>query len=158
MLGHVPPSHAGSDNPLFHGEIVTTQEAYKEAIIPLFDTLDWLEGRLLASQYLTGSTITEADWRLFTTLVRFDPVYVGHFKCNLKRVVDYPSLLGYVRDLYQHPGVAATVRMDHIKSHYYGSHETINPTRVVPLGPEVDYSAPHDRSSLSESSFAEAGS
>ena len=146
------------NNGVYKAGFATTQEAYEEAIIPLFDTLDWLEGRLSASRYLTGSTITEADWRLFTTLVRFDPVYVGHFKCNLKRIVDYPSLSGYVRDLYQHPGVAATVRMDHIKSHYYGSHETINPTRVVPLGPEVDYSAPHDRSSLSESSFAEAGS
>jgi putative glutathione S-transferase len=126
------------NNGVYKAGFATTQEANEEAIIPLFDTLDWLEGRLFTSRYLTGSTITEADWRLFTTLVRFASVYVGHYKCNLKRIVDYPSLSGYVRDLYQHPGVAATVRMDRIKSHYYGSHETINPTRVVPLGPEVD--------------------
>lgn len=146
------------NNGVYKAGFATTQEAYEEAIVPLFGTLDWLERRLSASRYLTGSTLTEADWRLFTTLVRFDPVYVGHFKCNLKRVDDYPSLSGYVRDLYQHPRVATTVRMDHIKSHYYGSHETINPTRVVPLGPDLDYSAPHDRSSLSDSSIAEVGS
>jgi putative glutathione S-transferase len=98
---------------------------------------------------LVGSSPTEADWRLFTTLVRFDPVYVGHFKCNLRRIADYPNLSGYVRDLYQHPGVAQTVRMDHIKAHYYGSHLSINPTGVVPLGPEIDYEAPHTRARLS---------
>ncbi len=136
------------NNGVYKVGFATTQEAYEEAVIPLFETLDWLEERLSRSRYLMGSTITEADWRLFTTLVRFDPVYVGHFKCNLKRIADYPNLSGYVRDLYQKPGVAATVRLDHIKSHYYGSHHSVNPTGIVPLGPELDYSAPHDRSSL----------
>lgn len=141
------------NNGVYKAGFATTQEAYEEAIIPLFDTLDWLEERLSISRYLTGSVLTEADWRLFTTLVRFDPVYVGHFKCNLKRIVDYLHLWGYVRDLYQHPGIATTVHMDHIKSHYYASHETINPTRVVPLGPDVNYSVPHDRSSLAKKSI-----
>jgi putative glutathione S-transferase len=102
--------------------------------------------------------LTEADWRLFTTLVRFDPVYVGHFKCNLKRIVDYKNLWGYVRDLYQHPGIAATIHMGHIKSHYYASHEIINPTRIVPLGPEINYLAPHDRFSLAQNSHTIKGS
>jgi putative glutathione S-transferase len=95
-----------------------------------------------------GGTITEADWRLFPTLLRFDPVYVGHFKCNLQRVVDYPNLSGYLRDLYQHPGIAATVDMDHIKRHYYRTHPTLNPTRIVPLGPAIDLAAPHGREHL----------
>lgn len=136
------------NNGVYKAGFATTQEAYEVAVMPLFDTLDWLEGRLSASRYLTGSTLTEADWRLFTTLVRFDPVYVGHFKCNLKRIADYPNLWGYLRDLYQHPGVAATVRIDHIKKHYYGSHTTINPTGIVPQGPEIDLSASHDRNRL----------
>jgi putative glutathione S-transferase len=136
------------NNGVYKAGFATTQEAYEEAVIPLFETLDWLDDRLERSQYLLGPRITEADWRLFTTLVRFDPVYVGHFKCNLKRIADYPNLAGYVRDLYQQPGVAATVRLDHIKAHYYGSHHTINPTRVVPLGPQIDYSAPQDRNQL----------
>jgi len=136
------------NNGVYKAGFATTQEAYENAVKPLFNSFNWLEKLLSGSRYLTGSNITEADWRLFTTLVRFDPVYVGHFKCNLKRVVDYPNLWSYVRDLYQHPGIAATVRMDHIKSHYYGSHETINPTRVVPIGPEVDYWAPHDRHAI----------
>ncbi len=96
-------------------------------------------------RYLIGNQLTEADWRLFTTLVRFDPVYVGHFKCNLKRIADYPNLSNYIRDLYQKPGVAGTINMDHIKKHYYVSHETINPTSIVPKGPIVDFSAAHDR-------------
>ncbi len=112
---------------------------------PLFATLDWLEERLAKSRYLVGDTITEADWRLFTTLVRFDPVYVGHFKCNIRRIVDYPNLSGYLRELYQVPGVAETTNFEHIKRHYYESHETINPSRVVPLGPEIHLSAPHGR-------------
>ena len=128
----------------------TTQEAYEEAITPLFDTLDWLDERLSSRRYLTGNTITEADWRLFTTLVRFDPVYVGHFKCNIRRIVDYPNLSGYVRDLYQQPGVSDTVNMEHIKNHYYASHESVNPSRVIPKGPEVDFTEPHDRERLSE--------
>ncbi|MBP0000887.1 MAG: glutathione S-transferase family protein [Cyanobacteria bacterium SID2] len=123
----------------------TTQEAYEEAIKPLFDTLDWLEQRLSTQRYLTGDLVTEADWRLFTTLVRFDPVYVGHFKCNVRRIVDYPNLWAYVRDLYQTPGVAETVNFSHIKKHYYQSHTTINPTGVVPIGPEIDFTIPHDR-------------
>ena len=106
------------------------------------------EERLSIQRYLTGSTITEADWRLFTTLVRFDPVYVGHFKCNIRRVADYPNLFGYVRDLYQQPGVAETVNLEHIKNHYYASHDTINPTRVIPVGPEINFAAPHDRAKI----------
>ncbi|MGH1477419.1 MAG: glutathione S-transferase family protein [Geminicoccales bacterium] len=136
------------NNGVYKAGFATTQEAYKEAVLPLFDTLDWLDDRLSKQRYLTGSTITEADWRLFTTLVRFDPVYVGHFKCNLRRIVDYPDLSGYVRDLYQQPGVAATVNLEHIKNHYYASHNTINPTRVIPMGPTIDFAAPHDRAQL----------
>jgi putative glutathione S-transferase len=97
---------------------------------------------------LIGDGITEADWRLFTTLLRFDPVYVGHFKCNLKRVADYPNMSNYLRDLYQQPGIESTVDLIHIKNHYYGSHETINPTRIVPVGPELDYNAPHNRAEM----------
>lgn len=138
------------NNGVYKAGFATSQDAHEEAVIPLFETLEWLEERLDRSRYLLGSTVTEADWRLFTTLVRFDAVYVGHFKCNLKRIADYPNLSGYVRDLYQQPGIAATVRLDHIKAHYYGSHNTINPTRVVPLGPQIDYSAPQDRSQLIE--------
>ena len=104
-----------------------------------------LEERLSASRYLVGQRITEADWRLFTTLVRFDPVYVGHFKCNLKRIADYPNLSNYLRELYQVPGIAQTVNMEHIKNHYYRSHPSVNPTGIVPKGPELNYSAPHDR-------------
>jgi len=133
------------NNGVYKAGFATTQEAYDEAVAQLFETLDVLEDRLSTRRYLVGSTLTEADWRLFTTLVRFDPVYVGHFKCNLKRIADYPNLSGYVRDLYQQPGIAATVRMDHIKNHYYGSHTSINPTGIVPKGPEIDFSAPHDR-------------
>lgn len=133
------------NNGVYKTGFATTQEAYDEAIVPLFDTLDWLEERLGSQRYLTGGNITEADWRLFTTLVRFDPVYVGHFKCNIRRIADYPNLSNFVRDLYQQPGVAATVNMEHIKQHYYASHETINPTRVVPKGPVLDYGQPHDR-------------
>ncbi len=133
------------NNGVYKCGFATTQEAYEEAITPLFETLDWLDERLSSQRYLAGSTITEADWRLFTTLVRFDPVYVGHFKCNIKRIVDYPNLSGYVRDLYQQPGISDTVNMQHIKHHYYSSHESVNPSRVVPMGPEIDFMAPHDR-------------
>ena len=133
------------NNGVYRAGFATTQEAYEEAATALFDALDWLEERLSHSRYLVGDEITEADWRLFTTLVRFDPVYVGHFKCNLKRIAGYPNLSNYVRDLYQQPGIAQTVRMDHIKGHYYASHDTINPTRIVPVGPDIDYGAPHDR-------------
>ncbi len=116
--------------------------------MPLFESLDWLDERLATRRFLLGSRQTEADWRLFTTLVRFDPVYVGHFKCNLRRIADYPNLSGYLRDLYQTPGVPETVNMQHIKGHYYESHATINPTGVVPLGPILDLNAPHGRERL----------
>ena len=138
------------NNGVYKAGFATTQEAYEEALIPLFDTLDWLDDRLANQRYLTGSTITEADWRLYTTLVRFDPVYVGHFKCNIRRIADYDNLSAYVRDLYQQPGIAPTVNMQHIKRHYYESHPTINPTRIVPAGPIVDYSAPHNREKLGQ--------
>jgi putative glutathione S-transferase len=125
-----------------------TQSAYERSFGKLFDALDELDVRLETRRYLMGSTITEADWRLFTTLVRFDPVYFGHFKCNLRRVIDYPQLSGYLRDLYQHPGIAETVDMDHIKRHYYRTHPTLNPTRIVPVGPALDLAAPHGRERL----------
>ncbi len=137
------------NNGVYKSGFATTQEAYDEAVIDLFKALDAIEARLENNRYLTGDTITEADWRLFTTLVRFDPVYVGHFKCNIRRIVDYPNLWGYTRDLYQEPGVAETVNLDHIKSHYYGSHDTINPTLIVPRGPEIDFMTSHGREQLS---------
>jgi glutathionyl-hydroquinone reductase len=132
------------NNGVYRAGFATTQEAYEEAFLTLFAALDELEQMLSRQRYLVGP-LTEADWRLFTTLVRFDPVYVGHFKCNLRRIADYPNLSNYLRDLYQTPGVADTVSIDHIKRHYYGSHRHINPTGIVPLGPELDFSAPHDR-------------
>ena len=125
------------NNGVYKCGFATTQEAYEEAFGPLFDTLDFLEQRLSRSTYLFEERLTEADWRLFTTLIRFDPVYVGHFKCNKRRIVDYPALWNYARRLYNHPGVAETVNMHHIKGHYYQSHKTINPTGVVPLGPDI---------------------
>lgn len=136
------------NNGVYKCGFATTQEAYEEALKPLFDSLDWLEQILSTQRYLTGNQITEADWRLFTTLIRFDPVYVGHFKCNIRRIVDYPNLSEYVRDLYQTPGVAETVNFSHIKKHYYQSHASINPTRIVPLGPEINFMAPHHRESI----------
>jgi putative glutathione S-transferase len=138
------------NNGVYKAGFATRQSAYEEAIDPLFATLDWLDERLGTQRYLMGSHLTEADWRLFTTLLRFDPVYVGHFKCNLRRIADYPNLSGYVRDLYQHAGVAETVDIAYIKNHYYGSHETVNPTRIVPKGPMIDFDAPHNRSHLSK--------
>jgi putative glutathione S-transferase len=137
------------NNGVYKAGFATSQNAYEEAVEPLFDSLEWLDGRLSTQRYLLGDAITEADWRLFTTLLRFDPVYVGHFKCNRRRIADFEHLWPYVRDLYQVPGVAETVHMDHIKSHYYGSHDTINPTRIVPVGPDIDYSEPHGRDALS---------
>ena len=133
------------NNGVYRCGFATTQAAYEEAITPLFDTLDWLEDILSQKRYLTGAQITEADWRLFTTLVRFDPVYVGHFKCNIRRIADYPNLSNYLRDLYQQPGIARTVNIEHIKRHYHESHTSINPSRVVPKGPDIDYKTPHDR-------------
>ncbi|HEY2052080.1 MAG TPA: glutathione S-transferase family protein [Caulobacteraceae bacterium] len=125
------------NNGVYRAGFATTQDAYEEAIGPLFATLDWLEERLSSRRYLTGETLTEADIRLFTTLVRFDAVYVGHFKCNVRRIFDYPNLLRFRRDVYALPGVAPTVNFQHIKGHYYESHRTINPTGIVPAGPEI---------------------
>ena len=133
------------NNGVYKAGFATTQEAYEQAVYPLFEVLDALEQRLSTQRYLVGSTITEADWRLFTTLVRFDAVYHGHFKCNLKQIADYPNLTDYIRELYQWPGVAETVDMQHIKDHYYRSHATINPTGVVPVGPSLDFDVPHNR-------------
>jgi putative glutathione S-transferase len=137
--------YSSVNNGVYKAGFATTQDAYEEAIIPLFETLDWLEDRLKKQRYLMGKHITEADWRLFTTLVRYDPVYVGHFKCNIRRIADYPNLSAYVQDLFQQKSIAETVNMTHIKNHYYASHKTINPTGVVPIGPEIDFSEPHDR-------------
>ncbi|MEM1344574.1 MAG: glutathione S-transferase family protein [Pseudomonadota bacterium] len=136
------------NNGVYKSGFATTQVAYEEAVQELFNALDEMEARLSRSRYLTGERITEADWRLFTTLVRFDPVYVGHFKCNLRRLMEYPNLWGYMLELYQWPGIAATTDLDHIKVHYYASHETINPTGVVPMGPVLDLHAPHGRERL----------
>jgi putative glutathione S-transferase len=133
------------NNGVYRSGFATTQEAYEEAVGEVFASLEWLEGILAERRYLTGDRITEADWRLFMTLVRFDAVYVGHFKCNVKRIVDLPNLWAYTRDLYAQPGVAGTVNLDHIKTHYYTTHPSINPTRVVPVGPEIDWDAPHGR-------------
>lgn len=136
------------NNGVYKCGFATSQDAYEEALKPLFDSLDWLENHLSTQRYLVGTEITEADWRLFTTLVRFDSVYVGHFKCNLRRIVDYPNLSGYVRDLYQQPGIAQTVNMQHIKHHYYASHETINPSRIVPSGPVIGFDHAHGRDAI----------
>jgi putative glutathione S-transferase len=136
------------NNGVYKAGFATAQQAYEEAVRPLFDTLDLLDERLSSRRYLCGDRLTEADIRLFTTLVRFDPVYVGHFKCNLRRIADYPHLSGYLRDLYQTGGIANTVNMAHIKGHYYESHCTINPTGIVPLGPILDLGAPHGRGQL----------
>jgi putative glutathione S-transferase len=133
------------NNGVYRCGFATTQEAYKRAFDALFSALDRMEERLDRSRYLVGDRATEADWRFFTTLVRFDAVYYGHFKCNLRRIENYPNLSNYLRDLYQVPGVADTVDMDHIKRHYYASHRHINPTGIVPKGPELDFSRPHDR-------------
>ncbi|MBR9871146.1 MAG: glutathione S-transferase family protein [Gammaproteobacteria bacterium] len=136
------------NNGVYKAGFATTQEAYEQAVYPLFDALDSLEQRLSTQRYLVGDTLTEADWRLFTTLIRFGAVYHGHFKCNLKQIADYPNLTDYIRELYQWPGVAETVDMQHIKDHYYRSHGTINPTGVVPVGPAFDFDAPHNRAQL----------
>ena len=133
------------NNGVYRCGFATAQEAYEEAFGELFETLDWLEERLGRQRYLAGDVVTEADWRLFTTLLRFDSVYYSHFKTNLRRIVDYPNLWGLTRELYQVPGVKETVNMHHIKHHYYRSHESVNPTRVVPLGPAIDFDKPHGR-------------
>lgn len=138
------------NNGVYRAGFATGQAAYEEAFDDLFAALDRLEKRLSRQRYLAGDRITEADWRLFTTLVRFDPVYVGHFKCNLRRIADYPNLSNYLRELYQVPGIARTVDMHHIKAHYYASHRNINPTGIIPVGPETDHLAPHDRNRFSK--------
>jgi len=136
------------NNGVYRAGFATTQDAYEEAFKTLFNELDWLEERLGRQRYLAGEYLTEADVRLFTTLIRFDAVYHGHFKCNLRRLADYPNLSGWLRELYQLEGVAGTVDFQHIKNHYYASHRTINPTGIVPLGPQQDFTAPHGRAHL----------
>jgi len=136
------------NNGVYKAGFATRQEAYEQAFDALFAALDTLEQRLAQQRYLLGRRITAADWRLFTTLLRFDAVYYNHFKCNLRRIMDYPNLWAYVRDLYQVPGVADTVNMSHIKIHYYRSHPTINPTGIVPKGPLLDFTLPHYRERL----------
>jgi putative glutathione S-transferase len=136
------------NNGVYKAGFATTQPAYGKAVRSLFAALDQLEQRLAARRYLFGSRIVESDWRLFCTLIRFDAVYHGHFKCNLRRIIDYPNLDGYLRDLYQQPGIRDTVNFDHIKRHYYMTHDEINPTRIVPLGPILDLERPHDRDRL----------
>jgi len=133
------------NNGVYKAGFATTQEAYDAAVHPLFDTLDWIEDILSENRYLAGDKMTEADWRLFTTLVRFDKVYHLHFKCNRKRIIDYPNLWAYTRELYQVPGVAETVNFDHIVRHYHYSHDTINPNRIIPINPVLDFDAPHGR-------------
>ncbi len=138
-------TYEGINNGVYRTGFASTQEAYEEAFDQLFETLDWVEERLSRQRYLCGARLTEADVRVFPTLLRFDPVYVGHFKCNLRRIADYPNLWNYLLELYQMPGVAETCDLDHIKRHYYASHTSINPTRFVPKGPAIDFTAPHDR-------------
>jgi putative glutathione S-transferase len=134
---------------VYKAGFAVTQEAYEDAFDTLFARLDWLEDRLARRRYLMGDALTEADIRLYPTLARFDAVYVGHFKCNLRRLIDYPNLWGYARDLYSRPAFRDTTNFDHIKRHYYGTHPQINPTGIVPKGPLVDWNAPHDRARLS---------
>jgi putative glutathione S-transferase len=133
------------NNGVYRAGFSTSQPAYEEAFHSLFDSLDWVEGQLSKQRYLTGDQLTEADWRLFTTLIRFDAVYFGHFKTNRQLVADYPAISGYVRELYQEPGVAETISFEHIKTHYYASHLMINPTGIIPVGPAQDFTTPHGR-------------
>ncbi len=133
------------NNGVYKCGFARSQEAYAASFASLFETLDMLDARLATNRYLMGNALTEADWRLFTTLVRFDAVYVGHFKCNKQRIVDYPNLSGYLRELYQLPHIAGTVNMDHIKRHYFETHLSLNPTGIVPAGPDLDFEAPHGR-------------
>jgi len=136
------------NNGVYKSGFATSQSAYDTAVHAVFDALDWVEGLLAENRYLTGDRLTEADWRLFTTLVRFDPVYHLHFKCNRRRIVDYPHLWAYTREMYQMPGVAGTVHFDHIVRHYHYSHETINPHRIIPINPAIDWLQPHRREVL----------
>jgi putative glutathione S-transferase len=137
------------NNGVYRAGFATSQRAYERACRALFAALDEMEARLKGRRYLFGDFIVDADWKLFCTLIRFDAVYVGHFKCNLRRIVDYPALDAYLRDLYQQPDIAETVNLDHIKRHYYITHTEINPTQIVPLGPKLDFTRPHLRESLS---------
>jgi putative glutathione S-transferase len=136
------------NNGVYRAGFATRQAPYERACKRLFDALDEMEKRLAKSRYLFGARMVEADWRLFCTQIRFDVVYYGHFKCNLRRIIDYPNLQGYMLDLYQQPGIAETVNIGHIKRHYYMTHEEINPTRIVPLGPILDLTKPHGREKL----------
>jgi len=136
------------NNGVYKSGFATTQEAYDAAVGPLFNSLDWLEDRLAQGRYLMGDHMTEADWRLWTTLIRFDMVYHQHFKCNRKRILDYPNLMGFTRELYQVAGVARTVNMHHIVRHYHYSHDSINPNRIIPINPQIDFDAPHQRDGL----------
>jgi putative glutathione S-transferase len=136
------------NNGVYKSGFTLRQDVYETVVTTLFETLDWLEGRLSDRRYLLGNTMTEADIRLFTTLVRFDAVYFGHFKCNLRALVDYPNLWAYTRDLYQHPSIRPTVSLTHIKRHYYMSHRSVNPSGIVPIGPELDFDAPSGREHL----------
>ena len=133
------------NNGVYKAGFATGNEAYRHAYLTLFDSLDWVEDILSRQRYLAGDKITEVDWRIFTTLIRFDAVYFGHFKCNRQLLASYPNISGFVRELYQVPGVSETVDMEHIKTHFYASHKTINPTGIVPLGPKQDFNAPHNR-------------
>jgi putative glutathione S-transferase len=159
-LDFYPAAHAGEidalnetiyetvNNGVYRAGFATDQRAYEDAARAIFTTLDTLEARLATRRYLFGSAPVETDWRLFVTLIRFDAVYVGHFKCNLRRIVDYPNLWGYLRDLYQFRDVASTVNFDHIQRHYYMTHDDINPTKIVPIGPELDLTSTHGRDHL----------
>lgn len=146
------------NNGVYRAGFATTQAAYEEAVEPLFETMAWLETRLASRRYLLGDAPTEADWRLLPTLLRFDPVYVGHFKCNRRRLVDHANLWAYVRDLFAVPGVAATYNLEHAKRHYYESHRSINPSGITPVGPDVDFTAPHRRDRLAAGNSGASGS
>ncbi|MEO0391542.1 MAG: glutathione S-transferase family protein [Pseudomonadota bacterium] len=136
------------NNGVYKSGFATSQEAYDAAVGPLFETLDWLESRLSTQRYLMGARVTEADWRLFPTLLRFDPVYHLHFKCNRRRLIDYPNLWAYTRELYQWPGITDTINLDHVVRHYHYSHDSINPHRIIPTNPVLDWTAPHGRDQL----------
>ncbi len=140
------------NNGVYKAGFATTQQAYEAAVVELFETLNMLEQRLSEQRYLVGNTLTEADWRLFTTLVRFDPVYFGHFKCNVRRIADYPNLSDYLCDLYQVPGISETIDIESCKLHYYQSHATINPNGIVPVGPALDLTRKHARGRFGQSS------